>query len=301
MKKKIALLMALVMLSGTSMSCGHNDRDRRREEREQEEDEDEEEETSGRTVSTFDPDPVDITEGFDTFYAEPVDTPWVLENNVPFTSGNVTTYFNQFITDYGHNQEIEGTEIYGNTATLYRPVVRHYPAEQPGYTVYDIEYSIDMPMSAFIPDSAGSSYTTMWWYEEVAFLDYYTGMTLPEVVYSLNTDSYCVSGDVVYEGHTYTVYRYEYRETEEIANTCTSADGGTIWNIESVTHVHTYFIVPTGYDGLVMYVYTADNSDVPFDEMDDPYDHYYEEPHIFGEAEDENFDDYAFLSIRELG
>ena len=39
MKKKIALLMALVMLSGTSMSCGHNDRDRRREEREQEEDE----------------------------------------------------------------------------------------------------------------------------------------------------------------------------------------------------------------------------------------------------------------------
>ena len=300
MKKKIALFLALIMLTGCfSMGCDRHDNNS---DQEVEEDEDDRPRiTARRPAGSFDPEPVDVTETFDTYYADPVDTPWVLENSIPFTHGNVITYFNQFITTGGGSSEVTDAVIYNNTETLYRPNVTHYPAEQEGYTVYEINYVMDMPMSAFIPDPSNSG-STRWWYHDVNFLDYYTGMTYPYVNLTADTNSFCVTGDVVYNGETYTVSCYAYRETEVVENSTTDEDGGRVWNYESVTYMTVYFIVPDGYDGIVMYVYTADDSDKTFEECLQESEDYYNEPHIFGEPGSEEYiQDYAFISIAELG
>lgn len=247
---------------------------------------------------SFEEEPVDVIEEFETYYAEAVDTPWVLENHVPFTHGNVTTYFNQFITS-GSTTEVTDAVIYNNQATLFRPAVIHYPAEEEGYTVYEINYVLDIPMCAYIPQNANSN--MRWWYHDVCFLDYYTGMTYPSVDLSIDTDSYSITGDVVYNGETYTVSCYAYREVECIQNEVVEEEDGRTRYYETATYMTVYFIVPTGYDGIVMYIYTADDSDETFEECLESTEDYYNEPHIFGEEEDENFEDYAFISISELG
>lgn len=247
---------------------------------------------------SFEEEPVDVIEEFETYYAEAVDTPWVLENHIPFTHGNVTTYFNQFITS-GSTTEVTDAVIFNNQATLYRPVVTHYPAEEEGYTVYEVNYVLDLPMCAYVPE--GGSRGTRWWYHDVCFLDYYTGMTYPSVDLTIDTDSYSITGDVVYNGETYTVSCYAYRETEVIQNETIEEEDGSTWYYESATYMTLYFIVPNGYDGIVMYVYTADDSDETFEECLEETQDCYNEPHIFGEEDDENIGNYAFISIAELG
>ena len=293
MKKAIALLLiSSVLLAG----CTSPDVD------ETETTESSSDDLFGREIPHFDVDPVDVTEHFDTFYAEPVDIPWVLENNIPFTHGNVSTYFNQFVCSNGLRSEVEGCEIYGDTAVIYRPVVQHYPADEPGYTVYEINYTEVFPVSCYIPDSAGANWGTTFEYHNVAYIDYYTGMEYPYVNLSSDINSFCVYGDVVYNDQTYTVYYYSYRSAETANRSQTYDENGTFLAYDRIIYQTDYFIVPDGYDGLVMYVYTADDTDRSFGEAQEDNNPYFTSYTLFGKpGSDEYIDDYTFLSIAELG
>lgn len=253
-----------------------------------------------RDEPLHDLDSVEMTMTFDDYCAEPVDTPWVLENNIPFTNGNVNTYFAQFLTDSAGNQ-IPG-DIHNNVATIYRPRVRHYPAEQDGYTIYEISYSEVFPMSAE-PAYLQNNMGTVWSYNNVGFLDYYTGVIYPHIDMSTELDSYSISGNVIYNGQTYHVSYYEFREDETLTNETEFDDNNNeIWNLEVCIDTTVYIVVPTGYDGIVMFAYTADNSDVSFQEaMSDNSDDYFG-PEVFGApGNDLVIEDHAFLSIAELG
>ena len=58
-----------------------------------------------------------------------------------------------------------------------------------------------------------------------------------------------------------------------------------------------YLVVPEDYDGILMYVYVADDTGKPLDEVlaeDNPY---FVGPEIFGTQPDENVEDYVFIGI----
>jgi hypothetical protein len=301
-KKPLAVLMALVLFGGSfTTGCVHN----------VSETEHETEETTNRRDRQIDPErneplhdlsSVDMTMTFDDFYAQPVDEPWVLANRIPFTNGNVNTYYSQFITDSAGNAR-QG-DILNNVATIYRPRVRHYPAEQDGYMIYEISYSEIFPMQAEL--DYVSSMSTFWSYHNVGFLDYYTGTIYPHIDMNTDIDSYSITGNVIYNGQTYEVGYYEFREDEELTNEISYGDDGdAIWDLEISINSTVYIVVPTGYDGIVMYVYTTDDSDKTYEEARNNNTSDYFGASVFGEAGDdeeiENIYDYAFLSIAELG
>ena len=311
MKRFTALILSISLLSCFLMtSCEDRNDNRRERAREEEEEEDEEEDddiiTTSRNSAPLEPQHdltnVDVEYEFDDFYADYSGTPWVLENNIPFTHGNVNTYFNQFlISGYGGSYSEISTDVINNVATIYRPQVRHYPAEEPGYVIYEISYTEVFPMSCVVP--SGSSSSTMWSYHNVGYLDYYTGVKYPLIDMSTDIDSFCVSGDVIYNGQTYNVSYYEFREDEETVNeTTTDSEGRSIWNYTCCIHTTSYLVVPEGYDGIVMYVYIVDDSDRSFDDVIADNTPEYSEPGLFGApGSDEKVEDYVFLSIAELG
>ena len=301
MRKVIAAFMTLTLLGGCLMTgcVTRHDAD----------EEEETEETTGRRDREADPgrmeplhdlSDVEMTMTFDDFYAEPITgEPWVLENNIPFTNGNINTFFSQYITDSAGNQL--SADILNNVATIYRPRVRHYPAEQDGYTIYEIIYQEVFPMRAQ-PAFLSNNMRTMWSYHNVGFLDYYTGTEYPHIDMSTETDSYCVTGNVIYNGQTYTVSYYEFREDEDLTNEIEYDEyDHAIWDLEVCIDATVYIVVPDGYDGIVMYVYTADSSDTSFEEaMENNTDEFFG-PVVFGSDGEERIEDYAFLSIAELG
>ncbi len=310
MKRFTALLLSISLLSCFLMtSCedrNDNRRERAREEEEEEEDDEDDIITTSRNSAPLEPQHdltnVDVEYEFDDFYADYSGTPWVLENNIPFTHGNVNTYFNQFLIDgYGNSYSEVPTNVINNVATIYRPQVRHYPAQEPGYVIYEISYVEVFPMSVVLPD--GVSYSSMWSYHNVGYLDYYTGVKYPLINMSTEIDSFCVSGDVIYNGQTYSVSYYEFREDEETLNeTTTDSEGRTIWNNTVCIHTTSYLVVPEGYDGIVMYVYVVDDSGRSFEDVIGENTAEYSEPALFGApGSDERVEDYVFLSIAELG
>ncbi|MCR5529127.1 MAG: hypothetical protein K6F49_07915 [Saccharofermentans sp.] len=310
MKRFTALILSISLLSCFLMtSCedrNDNRRERAREEEEEEEDDEDDIITTSRNSAPPEPQHdltnVDVEYEFDDFYADYSGTPWVLENNIPFTHGNVNTYFNQFLIDgYGNSYSEVPTNVINNVATIYRPQVRHYPAQEPGYVIYEISYVEVFPMSTVLPD--GVSYSSMWSYHNVGYLDYYTGVKYPLINMSTEIDSFCVSGDVIFNGQTYSVSYYEFREDEETLNeTTTDSEGRTIWNNTVCIHTTSYLVVPEGYDGIVMYVYVVDDSGRSFEDVIGENTAEYSEPALFGApGSDERVEDYVFLSIAELG
>ena len=315
MKRFTAILLIVTVFSGcliTSCSDRDNrrDRDNGREEEADEDRDDEDDEdddivstttTAQQTPPRFQTQSVQEERSFGDYTATAPGTPWVLENNIPFSTAPVIeTYFNQFITDSAYTVDLQ-TEIINNVATITRPVVRHYPAQQPGYTVYEISYSETIPNRAVLPDTY--DYNTLWFYHGVGYLDYYTGTVYPTIELSTSTDSYCVYGNIEFNGETYTVYHYAFREEDFPVNEVTTGDDGEqIWEITNVATITDYFIVPNGYDGIVMFIYTADDSDRSFEEVMADNTPFYTEPHIFGEeGYDETIEDHTFLSIASLG
>ena len=300
MKKVFAALTALTLLcSGLTTGCVTRHEDV----------EESTEETTRRRDRDVDPDrneplhdfsSVELTMTFEDYYVEPISgDPWVLENHIPFTNGNVNTYFSQFLTDSAGNEI--SADILNNVATIYRPRVRHYPAEQDGYTIYEITYSEVFPMRAQ-PDFVANNMGTMWSYYNVGFLDYYTGTKYPRIDMSTDIDSVCVTGNVIYDGQTYEVYYYEFREDEELTNELEYDEyNHPIWDLEVSVNSTVYIIVPDGYDGIVMYAYIADDSDTSVAEAMEGNTDEFHEPSIFGVDGDEQIQDYAFLSIAELG
>lgn len=313
MKKFAAFILILSMMTGCLMTgCDNsNSRSRRRdsdrEEEEEDDDEDEEEETSSRETLPQGPQHnlsyVDESFSFDDFYAEPVDMPWVLENNIPFTTSPViNTYYSLYLVSgySGNYSEIDTTNL-NTVATITRPVVRHYPSDTPGYTIYEVQYTETFPHRIIMP--TGSNGGLMWRYHGVEFLDYYTGTMYPVINMSSDIDSFRVSGDVYYNNEQYSVNYYEFRDCEEAEDSIsTDSNGNTVWETTYIEHHTAYFEVPNGYDGIVMCVYVADDSDTGFAEAmaeDSPY---FTPPEQFdGPESDRNIDDYVFISIAELG
>ena len=324
MKKFTAILLILATMSGCLITgCDNRDssreRDRHRDEEDEDEDDDDEDEdeeededdrsdivrpgapSSGNAAPLYETQTIDETMQFDTVYADPVDTPWVLENNIPFTTSNyIYSYFSEFLVNSSSGEEVP-TEILNNQATIVRPSVRHYPADEPGYTVYEITYTESFPTSAVVPDNWGGS--MRWWYHDVQFVDYYTGTIFPYINFDSDTDSFCVYGDVVYNGQTYTVYYYSFRDSEVVTNqTVTDQSGREIFEYSVEMHMTNYFIVPNDYDGIVMCVFTTDDTDTPFEELCEQSYPYFVEPHVFNNPAYEDYlEDYQFWSIAELG
>ena len=298
MKRLTAMMLAIVMAGcWVTTSCG-NDRSRETTE--------ETEETTRRIREPLEPQHdlsnVDTTMEFEDFYADFEGEPWVLRNNIPFTTGNVNTYYSQFLVNNvnGRYGEIEAEQL-NNVATIYMPRVRHYPADRDGYTIYEISYQEVFPTRITVPSEYFSD-STFWSYHEVGFLDYYTGTEYPTVSMSTDIDSFRVSGNVIYEGQTYEVEYYEFREDEDQDNQLVEEDGTYIWENTIIINTTAYFIVPNGYDGIVMYIYIADDSDRTFEEAIGENEPEFSEATVFGSPEnEESFEDYAFISIAELG
>lgn len=320
MKRFTAFILILSLMSGCLMtSCSnsgredrgrrsHNEEDDDDNENDEEDDDEDDEDDPGSiirptnaTEPLFQTQSVDETMRFDTIYADPVDTPWVLENNIPFSTMNyINTYFNPFLVNYMRDEEIP-TDVLNSIATIYRPTVRHYPAEEPGYTVYEINYTEYFPARMVMP--GGTSPSISWWYHDVQYVDYYTGTIYPYINMDSYTNSYCVYGDIVYEGQTYTVYHYSFRDyavtNDEIV---TDSSGRDVWEYDEEIYMTDYFIVPDGYDGIVMCVFTTDDTYMTFDELLAQSYPYYVAPHVFDDPEyDEYLRDYDFWSIAELG
>lgn len=300
MKKAIAAFTALTVLGGCLMTGCINRHDDVEESTEETTRRRDREVDPNRDEPLHDLSSVELTMTFDDLYVEPfTGEPWVLENNIPFTNGNVNTYFSQFLTDSAGNEI--SADILNNVATIYRPRVRHYPAEQDGYTIYEITYSEVFPMSAQ-PDYVINNMGTMWSYHNVGFLDYYTGTEYPRIDMSTDVDSVCVTGNVIYDGQTYTVSYYEFREDEDLTNEITYDEyGHEIWDLEVCIDSTVYIVVPDGYDGVVMYVYTACDPDMTFEEAMEGNEDEFHEAAVFGSDGEERIEDYAFLSIVELG
>jgi hypothetical protein len=89
---------------------------------------------------------------------------------------------------------------------------------------------------------------------------------------------------------------YEFREQEVLNSNYEQLEDGRVLLTETVKLTSTnYFIVPKGYDGIVMFVYVANDTNTPLADVladDNPY---FTEPGIFGDDEDPN--DYVFIGI----
>ena len=113
---------------------------------------------------------------------------------------------------------------------------------------------------------------------------------------STQIDSFRVYGDVVYEGSRYNVAYYEYREDEVISSSYEYQDDGYYINRTTVQITSTaYFLVPEGYDGILLYVYIGYDFDKSAEEVLADDDAYFTPPEFFGD--DENLDDYVFFGI----
>ncbi|MBO7426115.1 MAG: hypothetical protein J6U23_10585 [Clostridiales bacterium] len=328
MKRLAVLLIALSLFAVSFTACDREDKKEKRTKRTYEDEEDDDDDwddddwddddddddpdpttkkPGGSTdkVTIYDDSMVDVVQKFDTYYPDKFSVPWAEANNINFTSGNIETYYSQFIVDpYDHDSEVAGSKIKNNVATIYTPTVKVTDSIYEGYVDYEITYTEIFPMSATMPD--GGSYSTSWCYHNIGFLDYYTGTKYPHINLTENIDSFHVYGDVVWKGETYSVSYYEFRSDEVTTNDYYSnGDGTYTWDLVSQINTTVVLTVPRGYDGMLMYVYVADDSDLGFDEFRENSDETFYDAAVFGKdpdaEEDEIPENYIFLSIYDLG
>ena len=232
---------------------------------------------------------VDATENFDLMNFDS-DDPWGAHQNLRMANGSIHNYFTYYSLDAYNNRVNENLS---NVSMISRPIVMEYPADEEGYVIYEISYSQIFPIST---KEYGDVYTAFFSYHGVGFLDYYTGTTYPTINLSTQIDSYSVHGDVIFQGSKYRMSCYEFREQEVLNSNVEQAADGAVITTETIKLISTtYFIVPEGYDGIVMFVYVADDSNKPLEDVlaeDNPY---FTAPGIFGDDEDPN--DYVFIGI----
>lgn len=240
----------------------------------------------------FNPDDyhVDATETFDDFYVDDFKHAWGEDKDLKMASLTVHSYFNYYSLDYNNNRTNENLNY---ISTINRPLVLSYPAEKDGYVVYEVTYTQLFPIQTREFGGASRSFFS---YHGVGYVDYYTGTTFPVINLSTQIDSFCVSGNVIYKNKKYNVSYYEFREQEVLDSGSYSSNNGGIIESDTIQLTTTsYFIVPEGYDGILMYAFVADDTDTPIEEVladDNPY---FEPPGVFGD--DENIDDYEFFLI----
>lgn len=234
---------------------------------------------------------VDATENFtQVMNFDDYDVAWGSHQNLRMAHGTIHNYFAYYSLDFNQNRV---NENYSDVSIISRPIVMEYPAEEDGYVIYEVTYTQVFPVSSKEPANISTAFFS---YHGVGYLDYYTGTTYPVVNLSTQIDSYGVHGDIIFQGSRDHISIYEYREQEVLESNIEQTEDGMVLVRETLKLTTTaYFIVPEGYDGIVMYVYVADDTDRPLEEVlaeDNPY---LEEPGIFGD--DENPDDYVFIGI----
>ena len=233
---------------------------------------------------------VDATEYFNEVMVLDSDDPWGAHQNLRMAHGSIHNYFSYYSLDSYQNRV---NENYSNVSIISRPIVMEYPADEEGYVIYEITYTQVFPVSSKEPNYVSSAFFS---YHGVSFIDYYTGQKFPCVNLSTQIDSFGVHGDVIFQGSKYRMSYYEYREQELLNSSVEPAENGMVFMQETLKITSTsYFIVPEGYDGIVMCVYVEDDTDKPLADVlaeDNPY---LSEPNLFGI--DENPNDYVFIGI----
>ena len=308
MKRFLAAFIAFTLLF-SAVACNRNTEEtkkKRRSRSDETEDYDETKTTEtkkpdpGPTVPIYDPSDVEVVRQFDDYYPNNFSIPWAEANHIEFTNSDVNTYFAQIITSSYSDQQISGAKILNNVGTVCQPTVNITESVIDGYLDYEITYSEFIPLSAQLPDSV-NSYGTVYSYHNIGFIDYYTGAILPRVDFSVDVDSSYVYGNVIWKGETYNVSFYEFRESVTLKNeTYIDADGNVIWDIDNEIKTTILLTVPKEYDGIIMYVCTANDSDSLFEELDDFHTADFIDSYIFGE-EGELVEDHAFFNIFDLG
>ena len=233
---------------------------------------------------------VDATENFSEVMNFDSNDAWGAHQNLRMAHGSIHNYFSYYSLDRYQNRV---NENYSDVSIISRPVVLEYPADEEGYVIYEVTYTQIFPVSSKEPANISTAFFS---YHGVGFLDYYTGTTYPVINLSTQIDSFSVHGDIIFQGQKYRMSYYEYREQELLNSSTETAEDGMVYVKETLKITSTsYFIVPEGYDGIVMFVYVADDTDKPLEDVlaeDNPY---FVEPGIFGD--DENPDDYVFIGI----
>lgn len=290
MKKQLAVISAAVAFSLVFCSCGGHTPGAF-----------DDDETTPTTTETTLPDytvarsphhdlnRVDETKDFGTIDLSYKD-PWGPHQDLRMAHGTIHNYFSFYALDAYDNRVNENLNT---VSAISRPTVLEYPADKDGYVIYEVTYTQTFPISSKEPNSI---YTAFWSYHGVGFLDYYTGQTFPTINLSTQIDSFSVTGEVVWNGKTYDMGYYEFRESEWVSSTSEQIDSNLIIRKELVTITSTsYFLVPEGYDGIVMFVYVADDTNMSLEEVLADNNPYYTEPGFFGD--DENPNDYVFIGI----
>lgn len=234
--------------------------------------------------------PVDATEDFGTYHVNNFNEAWGASQNLQMSNGNIRNFFCDYAFDSSNNLVNENLNY---VSTLKRPTVTVFDASKDGYIVYEVVYTQVFPIASKEPSYVSRSFFS---YHGVGYLDFYTGTIFPVINLSTQIDSFSVTGTVEYQGKSYDVAYYEYRTDEVTDGTTTVTNDGMIVRQCTVTITSTsYFVVPDGYDGILMYVFVADDTNRSVAEVladDDPY---YSAPEPFGD--DENVNDYVFIGI----
>lgn len=232
---------------------------------------------------------VDTTEDFG-FMSFDYDDAWGAHQDLRMAHGTIHNYFAYYSLD---SSDRRVNENLSTVSTISRPTVLEYPADKDGYVIYEVTYTQMFPISTKEPNSV---YTAFFSYHGVGFLDYYTGTTYPVINMSTQIDSFSVTGEVEWNGKTYDMGYYEFRETEWLESNTEQVDSYTIIRREMVKITSTsYFLVPAGYDGIVMFVYVADDTNRSVEDVLAENNPYFTEAGYFGD--DENPDDYVFIGI----
>ena len=238
---------------------------------------------------------VDATESFGEYRVPDIDEPWGANQNLRMADGSIRNFFRDYAFDANGNLVNENLNT---IATLSRPTVTCYDADKEGYVVYEVVYTQTFPICTKEPSNVYSSFFA---YHGVGFVDFYTGTTFPVINLSTQIDSFCVTGNVIYDGKSYHVSYYEYRSTDVMDS---SYEADTVdpdnYHIERCTvkvSTTAYFVVPKGYDGILMYVYVADDTDRPIEQVLEEDNPYFQEPGIFGD--DEIINEHVFFGINQ--
>lgn len=233
---------------------------------------------------------VDTSEEFTSVMNFDTDDAWGAHQNLRMAHGTIHNYFTYFALDSNMNRVNENLS---DVSIISRPIVMEYPADEEGYVIYEVTYTQIFPISTNEPNNV---YNAFFSYHGVGFLDYYTGTTYPVINMSTQIDSFSVHGDIIFQGKKYRMSYYEFREQEILNSSTEQIDGNTVNMRETVKLTSTsYFIVPEGYDGIVMYVYVADDTNTPLEDVLAENNPYLTEAGLFGD--DENPNDYVFIGI----
>jgi len=233
---------------------------------------------------------VDATQTFDDLYIDEFDTAWGENNKLRVVSGDVDNYFVYVALDSNNNLICENLNY---MATVSKPSVVVYGADEPGYVIYEVKYTQTFPIYAKQPAHVSTSFYS---YHNVTFVDYYTGYQFPAINLSTQIDSFSVTGNVIYKGNKYHIGYYEYREQEILENTSEPAgDGDVFLKQKFLLRTTSYFIVPDFYDGILMGVFIANDTGTPVKELLEDDSPYFMPPAPFSKKE--NVNDYVFFGV----